>query len=473
MNKKAELSASEIYKLMNDPFWIWCQLHAPKEEAIEIKDRHLDLLFEKGKIFEQNWVQKNYPNFIRVTPEYGEEAINRTIELMMIGIDVIYQPFFRSESEYLKGKGDLLIKDTTHKSKFGDYHYRIEEIKNSKEVKTYHKLQTACYNFILSSIQGYLPEKITIILEDKKEIVDYKKIEKEFKKYVQLWRDIRDEKVIPLPSGIDKTDTPWRDYANKILLQSNDITLLPGVGKAYRAIIKQAFGISSITELGGINEKVLVEFFDSSIGTSIYNHVQAYNLKKYIPINKIINKNETNKRVFYFDFETSDDVHPSEQPHIYLIGVCDKKNNSFKFFLGQGKKDEEKIFSEFLDYIGNLNDVLLYHWSDYEIGEIDEIIKQYPKLASRLTKIKNACVDLKEVVRNNFYIPVPTYSIKKVAPFLGFSWRQKDVNAFESMVLYWDWLKNPDQKIIQKVLDYNEDDCVAMAYIDKKLFNGY
>ena len=101
---------------------------------------------------------------------------------------------------------------------------------------------------------------------------------------------------------------------------------------------------------------------------------------------------------------------------------------------------------------------------------IDETIKQYPKLAPRLRELKKSCVDLLEVVKDNYYIPVPTYSIKKVAPFLGFSWRQKGVGAFESMVLYWDWLENPDHKIIQKVLDYNEDDCVAMAYIDEKLF---
>src|SRR3990167_2685651 len=186
MNKQVSLNASEIYKLISDPFWIWCQFHAPKEEAIEIIDRHLNLLFEKGKIFEENWVRKNYPDFIKVTPEYGEEAINKTMELMMAGVDVIYQPFFLSESESLKGKGDLLIKDTSHKSKLGDYHYRVEEIKNSNDVKTYHKLQTACYNFILGSIQDYFPEEITIILKDKKEIVNYKKIEKEFKKYIQL-----------------------------------------------------------------------------------------------------------------------------------------------------------------------------------------------------------------------------------------------------------------------------------------------
>ncbi len=469
MNKQASLSASEIYKLMSDPFWIWCQFHAPKEEAIEIKDRHLDLLFEKGKIFEENWVAKNYPNFIKVTPEYGEEAINRTIELMMEGVDVIYQPFLRSESEYLKGKGDLLIKDMSHKSKLGDYHYKVVEIKNSKEVKTYHKLQTACYNFMLASIQDYLPEKITIVLKDKKEIVNYKKIEKEFKKYIQLWKDIRDEKVIPLPSGIDKTDTPWHDYANKILLQNNDVTLLPGVGKAYRAKIQQTFGINSINELSGISENALVELFDSAIGTSIYNHARAYNLKKYIPINKNPNIARL-KRSLYFDIETSDDVHQSESPHTYLIGVWDKESDKFEHFLGKGKKDEDKIWEEFLNYVGDPKDAYLYHWASYEQEIIDETIKQYPKLALRLTELKESCVDLLEIIKRNYYIPVPTYSIKKVAPFLGFSWRQKDVNAFESMVLYWDWLKNPDQKIIQKVLDYNEDDCIAMAYIDEKLF---
>ena len=470
MNKQASLSASEIYKLMSDPFWIWCQLHAPKEEAIGIKDRHLDFVFEKGKIFEESWVQENYPNFVKVIPEYGEKAIDRTVELMMAGVDVIYQPFFRSETEYLKGKGDLLIKDTTHKSNLGDYHYRVEEIKNSKEVKAYHKLQTACYNFMLGSIQGYLPEKITIILKDKKEIVDYKKIEKELKKYVQLWRDIRDEKIIPLPSGIDKTDTPWRDYANKILLQSNDMTLLPGVGKAYRANIQQVFGIKSIDELRGISENALVELFDSPIGTSIYNHARAYNSKSYMPINENPHI-DRRKRSLYFDIETSDEVSKTDPPHTYLIGLWDKELDKFVYFLGKGKKDEEKIWKDFLDYIGNLKEAYLYHWASYEQGMIDETIKQYPKLAPRLEELKKSCVDLLEVVKSNYYIPVPTYSIKKVAPYLGFNWRQKDVGAFESMVLYWDWLENPEQKIIDKVLKYNEDDCKAMKFIDEKLFN--
>lgn len=469
MNRQASLSASEIYKLMNDPFWIWCQLHAPREEAVQIKDRYLDLLFQKGKIFEENWVRRNYPHFVKVTPEYGEDAINKTLELMTAGVDVIYQPFFHSESESLKGKGDLLVKDASHKSKLGDFHYRVEEIKNSKEVRTYHKLQTACYNFMLSLIQGYLPEEITIILEDKKQIVNYSKIEKDLKKYIQLWRDIRDEKVIPLPSGIDKTDTPWSDYANKVLLKNHDLTLLPGVGKSFRARIQETFGISSIGELSNISEDALAELFDISTGKSIYNHAKAYNSKKHVSIVKNPHI-DRRKRSLYFDIETSDYVSKTDPEHTYLIGLWDKELDKFVYFLGKGKKDEEKIWEEFLDYIGDLKEAYLFHWASYEQDVIDETIKQYPKLASRLKVLKKSCVDLLEVVKSNYYIPVPTYSIKKVAPFLGFNWRQKDIGAFESMVLYWDWLENSEQAIIDKVLKYNEDDCMAMAYIDEKLF---
>lgn len=72
-------------------------------------------------------------------------------------------------------------------------------------------------------------------------------------------------------------------------------------------------------------------------------------------------------------------------------------------------------------------------------------------------------------VKQQVYLPVPTYSIKSVAPALGFNWRQKEVGAFESMTLYWDYLKTGDKSALQKAIDYNEDDCKAMYEVDKKL----
>ena len=43
----------------------------------------------------------------------------------------------------------------------------------------------------------------------------------------------------------------------------------------------------------------------------------------------------------------------------------------------------------------------------------------------------------------------------------------KDVNATESISIYLDFVENPDENRdrFQKVIDYNEDDCVATRVI--------
>jgi predicted RecB family nuclease len=50
---------------------------------------------------------------------------------------------------------------------------------------------------------------------------------------------------------------------------------------------------------------------------------------------------------------------------------------------------------------------------------------------------------------------------------LGFKWRHKDVNATESIAMYFDYVKDPvaNKANFQKIIDYNEDDCIATRVI--------
>ena len=41
----------------------------------------------------------------------------------------------------------------------------------------------------------------------------------------------------------------------------------------------------------------------------------------------------------------------------------------------------------------------------------------------------------------------------------------------DSMVHYLNWQKSKDKALINKVLTYNKDDCVAMKFIDEYLKN--
>jgi uncharacterized protein len=73
------------------------------------------------------------------------------------------------------------------------------------------------------------------------------------------------------------------------------------------------------------------------------------------------------------------------------------------------------------------------------------------------------------VIKSAVYLPVARFSLKCVAPALGFRWRQDDFDAFESMVSYWDYLDGTDGAIMDNVLTYNEDDCLAMWHVDQEL----
>ena len=63
----------------------------------------------------------------------------------------------------------------------------------------------------------------------------------------------------------------------------------------------------------------------------------------------------------------------------------------------------------------------------------------------------------------------PTYGtgLKKIAPYMGFRWRHKEVNAMQSIALYLDYVADPvaNARKLQLVLDYNEDDCLATLVV--------
>ena len=50
---------------------------------------------------------------------------------------------------------------------------------------------------------------------------------------------------------------------------------------------------------------------------------------------------------------------------------------------------------------------------------------------------------------------------------LGFTWRQDDVNALTSVVLYLEYVRLGEAAAEgrQKILDYNEDDCLATMHV--------
>ena len=247
--------------------------------------------------------------------------------------------------------------------------------------------------------------------------------------------------------------SPWRRYANQRASDERDLILLAGITKRERDKLRRA-GIHRVDQAWNLRREELVEI----LGERLWRDRATMSARPTNSVARFCSPAEQlgiprAKRLLYFDFETSDSIHPSEPPHTYLIGCYDGSRGQFVKFLARGAADETRVFTEFFDYVGDPRDVCLYHWTDFEIHQMHRVARRWPLLSASIEQIIAKCVDLKAAIQAAVYLPVPTFSIKSVAPALGFHWRQKDIGAYQSMVCYWDYLENTDLFAIDRALD--------------------
>jgi len=468
-NRHALFRPSLSYYLLKDPFWVWCEYHAPKEAAVDETTRYDELRMQHGVEHEERWVKANYPNAVEIKPGFGFEALKNTFRAMLDGAPAIYQPQLWDLRQETYGRGDLLIRDDSASSDLGPYHYRVIELKRSQSLQEYHVQQAAFYNQNIGLLQGYLPRELTVILKSASERIPYEGKETSLEATRQLWRTLRGGELVPeTKRPPNAAASPWRFLGNKHATTENDLVLLAGIQKRERDKLRQA-GIRRVDELWQRRQEEILEIAGEYYGSIAYHVAQAYRINGPIlkPGQQL--KIPRARRLLYFDFETSDSVHPTEPPHNYLIGCYDGTRDQFVKFLARGAEDEGRIFTEFADYVGDPRDVCLYHWTDFEIHQMRRVMRRWPMLRNSLEQIISHCVDLKETIQTAVYLPAPSFSIKAVAPALGFRWRQKEIGAYQSMVCYWDYLEYRDLFAIDPAITYNEDDCLAMWHIDQEL----
>jgi predicted RecB family nuclease len=128
---------------------------------------------------------------------------------------------------------------------------------------------------------------------------------------------------------------------------------------------------------------------------------------------------------------------------------------------------ERAMFEAFLAWYDEQEDPLLYAWSPYEKTHLRRLAQRHGIAPEREARVFGRLRDLLRDAEASFAFPTYGTSIKKIAPWIGFRWRHADVNAMASIALYFDYCSDPARKAdkLQKVLDYNEDDCIAMRVV--------
>ncbi len=468
LNREEHFRAGWFYHLLDDPFWIYCQHHVSDEKAVEEKTLYDEYLMQEGVEWEQYWVNKHYPDALDLNDTWGKQGLRKTVQAMSQGLRAIQGGSLWLLSEEVYGKADLLVRDSSHESDLGPFHYRVKEIKSSSSLKEYHKLQTALYDYILGEIQGYTPDTCEVVLGEGTENreIEYQEHLQQLHDQLEHWRQIRNGEVTPLPNGYDRTGSPWREYGNEIIRNRNDLTLIPGIGKSTRATLQKQ-GINSYEAFLELGEQELIERFGQE-GKHYYWHAKAHQVGEPIFATGTSASIPRRERTLYFDLEdtTVVDDEVITRSHTYMLGAA-LPDRTTKIWTAQGEETEKRMWKEFLDWLGDPSDVALYCWTMYEENRIEQAAQDHPEMEDRLIDVKQALIDLKEQVKHRPYFPVPTYSIKSVAPVCGFNWSQEDVDGLSAGVMYKQWLESGDDSIIKRVEQYNKEDVLAMLAVDR------
>ena len=474
--KKQKLTGEHFYKFFQCPHWIWYDIYGDQTRKREIPPL-IQMIHKSGLKHEREMIQSR--KFEEVKPDLMsdlDEAFLATMELMKQGKNIYHGVLM---DEHLVGIPDLLEARPVEKgmkSNFGDHYYVVYDIKNGQEIRDEYKFQLVFYSLILERLQGVLPRDAYIINADGEErsfMVD------DFLDYFHLTRE-RIEEVLDgqKPSPFLKSgckQSPWYDLCVEDAKGCDDISLVYKLSQNDQRRFYE-LGIRTVKDLATANlDDLRFRLEDWPFDKLLRFYNQAQVLISNEP--RILKKSAlpSVKNEIYFDIESD----PTEGID-YMLGVLIKRGDAearstssgqaqYKCFLAKDKEDEARIWREFLDFLESLEDFVIYHYSYYEREVFKRLSNKYGISLALEDKFKNNTIDLHWKFVESIVLPVYFYSLKDVAKYLGFKWQADDAGGAESVVWYNEWLKTGDQKIMDKIIKYNEDDVRATLFVKEWL----
>ena len=272
----------------------------------------------------------------------------------------------------------------------------------------------------------------------------------------------------------------WQNFCDKEAKLNGNLTDIDGIGSKTERALKK-IGITNVNELAEFNQlqlnKKLSNLIDKDINQTNKFINQSKSYISGVPINLSSNLNilrkilSKNKGVFIFDIESDPD-----ENHDFLYGFLTIENihqkiedNCYEPILNLKNINHQESFEKILAKINSHKNWPILHYGETEKITIIKLAKTYSRSSSEIENLKKRFIDLHEIVRNSWILPIKNYSLKTVANWLDFKWDQKNVNG--SKALFW-WIQykiTQRYSFLEKILKYNKNDCLATLEIAKWL----
>src|SRR6185436_551768 len=153
----------------------------------------------------------------------------------------------------------------------------------------------------------------------------------------------------------------------------------------------------------------------------------------------------------------------------YLFGTISVNQGEPRFhaFWGHDRTQEKRAFEEFIDFLTERlerdPDLHVYHYSHYEPTALKRLMGLHGTREQQVDHLlrKEVLVDLYKVVKQGVRISQPGYGIKKVEAFYMDQRDTAVTEGGESIVAYEQWIETGEQRILDEIGEYNEEDCIS------------
>lgn len=495
---KQYITASKLYDFIMCPHRPWRDEFGPQDEKNPEPNPFVQLLWDKGIQHEKKTLidLEKTEKILDLSTGNREERFDQTVKAMKEGIPYIYQGVLIVEN--LLGIPDLLMKMPDGKYIPVDIKSGMglegvdEEVEDSGKPKKHYAVQLCLYVEALQKL-GFAEKNEAKVIDIHGNEVDYHLDQMMGKltpkSYWQFYQEVKyevekllkdQEQNKPALAGICKL-CPWYGSCKSWIKENHDLTNIFYLGRTKRDKISDELGIERVEDILTLDLAEIVErkrknkAFLSGVGEKTLAKIM---IRADIYINKrdpvVYGDIKFPDVTYELFFDIEDDP---TQDFVYLHGVYERNNDTgrerFLDFTAKECTDagEKEAWAGFWDYIHSLpkKDYAVYYYSPHEKTVYKKMQKLYPDVISReeveeFFDSENV-IDLYQLVLKQTDWPLSSYSIKELAVYLGFSWRDESPSGALSIQWYNEYLKTKDEKILKRILEYNEDDCKATMVV--------
>ena len=485
MPAASTITASILYALVQCPHRVWLDANgdfAMKDPA----NPFVELLWERGNKYEREVVAGLGRPFVDLSALPAPQKEAETTAAMRRGEPLIYGG--RISSDDLVGVPDLLRKEGAGyvagdiKSGAGKEGSEGDEGK----LKKHYAVQLALYTEILESL-GQSASRRAFVWDIHGDEVTYEFNSPQGPKTPEtLWQFYErtlvsarrilggHEVTLPASASVCKL-CHWYTFCRESVKKTDDLTQVAELGRTRRdAMIDK---IATVETLSVVNPDAFIRGKKTDfkrIGPDLLRrfHERARLLKTNgaRPYLKLPVRLPATPRELHLDIETD-----PMRDHVYMHGFVlrDAADGSqvFKPIVAEAPTQdaERAAFAAALGVIRDESSATLYVYSSYERTTYRKLQERYPDIATaeEIEELfaEPRSIDLYRVVRTSTEWPTWDQSIKTLAKYLGFSWRDTNPSGAASIEWYDKFIQTGDRSHLERILQYNEDDCRAMVVL--------